>query len=162
MTTAASGTSRLLDVAALARTIRERVAGKAAEAARRGRPPSLRVLLVGENPASQAYVSSKAKAAAEAGIRAETRRLPAGIAPEELLAEVMRANRDPEVDGILVQLPLPKGHDQARVLDSIDPLKDVDGFHPENVGLLHQGRPRFIPCTPAGILEILAAYEIPI
>ena len=127
-----------------------------------GPPPSLRVLLVGENPASQAYVSSKAKAAAEAGIRAETLRLPVDISPAALLAEVARANADPDVDGILVQLPLPPGHDSARVLDSVHPLKDVDGFHPENVGLLHQGRPRFVPCTPAGIMELLAAYEIPI
>ena len=129
---------------------------------RAAEPPSLRVLLVGENPASQAYVASKAKAAAEAGIRAETLRLPVDISPEALLAEVARANADPGVDGILVQLPLPAGHDSARVLDSVHPLKDVDGFHPENVGLLHQGRPRFVPCTPAGIMELLAAYEIPI
>ncbi len=128
----------------------------------RGPAPYLRVLLVGENPASQAYVSSKAKAAAEAGIRAETLRLPVDISPAALLAEVARANADTQVDGILVQLPLPPGHDSARVLDSVHPLKDVDGFHPENVGLLHQGRPRFVPCTPAGIIELLAAYEIPI
>ena len=149
----------VLDGAALARRLRDR----ARDASKRveGAPPSLRVLLVGDNPASQAYVSSKAKAAADAGIRAETLRLPVDIAPGDLLAEVARANADPGVDGILVQLPLPKGHDQARVLDSVHPLKDVDGFHPENVGLLHQGRPRFVPCTPAGIMELLAAYEIP-
>ncbi|HKD17572.1 MAG TPA: bifunctional 5,10-methylenetetrahydrofolate dehydrogenase/5,10-methenyltetrahydrofolate cyclohydrolase [Thermoanaerobaculia bacterium] len=152
--------ARLLDGAALAQTIRQR----SREAAARipGSPPSLRVLLVGENPASQAYVASKSKAAAEAGIRAETRKLPADLSPSDLLAEVERANGDPAVDGILIQLPLPPQHDSAKVLDSVDPLKDVDGFHPENVGLLHQGRPRFVPCTPAGIIELLAAYEIPL
>jgi methylenetetrahydrofolate dehydrogenase (NADP+) / methenyltetrahydrofolate cyclohydrolase len=158
VTTSLSGT--VLDGAALAKRIRERAREAASRIA--GSPPSLRVLIVGENPASQAYVASKAKAAAEAGIRAETLRLPAEIGPEALLAEVDRANRDAGVDGILVQLPLPKGHHPTRVLDAVDPLKDVDGFHPENVGLLHQGRPRFIPCTPAGVIELLAAYEVPI
>jgi len=152
--------SVLLDGAAVARAIRDRARDAAARIAATGTAPFLRVLLVGENPASQAYVSSKAKAATEAGIRAETVRLPADLGPAELLAEVARANADREVDGILVQLPLPAGHDQSRVLDSVHPLKDVDGFHPENVGLLHQGRPRFVPCTPAGIMELLATYDI--
>ncbi len=151
-----------LDGAALAEKIRESVREAAAEIARGGAPPFLRVLLVGENPASQTYVASKAKAAREAGIGAETLRLPADIAPDGLLAEVARANADPGVDGILVQLPLPRAHDASRVLDAIDPLKDVDGFHPENVGLLHQGRPRFVPCTPAGIVTLLEAYGVPI
>jgi methylenetetrahydrofolate dehydrogenase (NADP+)/methenyltetrahydrofolate cyclohydrolase len=152
--------ARLLDGVALANRLRQR----SREAASRipGPPPSLRVFLVGENPASQAYVASKSKAAAEASIRAETRRLPADLSPSDLLAEVETANADPTVDGILIQLPLPPQHDPAKVLDSVNPLKDVDGFHPENVGLLHQGRPRFVPCTPAGILELLTAYEIPI
>jgi methylenetetrahydrofolate dehydrogenase (NADP+)/methenyltetrahydrofolate cyclohydrolase len=156
--TSLSGT--LLDGAAIAKRIRER----AREAAARipGSPPALRVLLVGENPASQAYVASKSKAAAEAGIRAETRRLPSDLSPSDLLAEVERANADRGVDGILIQLPLPPQHDATKVLDAVHPLKDVDGFHPENVGLLHQGRPRFVPCTPAGIMELLEAYEIPI
>ena len=82
--------------------------------------------------------------------------------PEALLAEVARANADPSVHGILVQLPLPRSHDATRVLDAIDPRKDVDGFHPENVGRLQQGRPRFVPCTPAGIVELLDAYEVPL
>lgn len=124
--------------------------------------PFLRVLLVGEDPASLSYVGSKTKAAAEAGIRAETLRLPSDVTPDALLSEVARANGDPKVHGILVQLPLPSAHTASRVLDSVDPLKDVDGFHPQNVGLLHQGRPRFVPCTPAGILELLGAYEIPL
>jgi methylenetetrahydrofolate dehydrogenase (NADP+)/methenyltetrahydrofolate cyclohydrolase len=152
----------LLDGGALARKIRERARIAAASASRKGRPPSLRVLLVGENPASESYVASKAKAAMEAGIRAETRRLAADISPGALLGEVAGANADPGVDGLLIQLPLPKEHDTARVLDAVDPHKDVDGFHPENVGLLHQGRPRFVPCTPAGIVELIEAYQIPI
>ncbi len=152
----------VLDGSGLAASIRQRVAAEAAEVLRRGVTPGLRVLLVGENPASMAYVGSKTRAALEAGIRAETLRLPADLSPEALLGEVRRANTDPEVHGILIQLPLPAGHTASKVLDAVDPLKDVDGFHPENVGLLHQGRPRFVPCTPAGIVELLDAYSIPV
>jgi len=148
----------VLDGNALARTLREKLRAEAAEI---HPAPGLRVLLVGENPASLSYVTSKTKAAIEAGIRAETLRLPADMSPERLLAEVARANGDLDVDGILIQLPLPAGHSSATVLDSVDPLKDVDGFHPENVGLLHQGRPRFVPCTPAGILKLLQTHAIP-
>ena len=111
----------LLDGAAVAQRIRERVRGQAADLARRGVTPFLRVLLVGENPASMSYVSSKTRSAEEAGMAAETVRLPADAPPEALLAEVSRANADPGVHGILVQLPLPKSHDPARVLDAIDP-----------------------------------------
>ncbi len=154
---------RILDGAALARSLREEVHREAtALTARLRTPPGLRVILVGENPASESYVSGKTKAAREAGIEAETIRLSTGSAPEKLLAEIERGNRDDAVDGILVQLPLPPGHDPRRVFDALDPSKDVDGFHPENVGLLHQGRPRFVPCTPAGILALLDAYQIPI
>ena len=149
----------VLDGSALAREIRERVRQQA-ETIRTA--PSLRVILVGENPASLSYVSAKTRAALEAGIHAETLRLPGDVSPESLLQEVARANADRGVDGILIQLPLPPGHASATVLDSVDPLKDVDGFHPENVGLLQQGRPRFVPCTPAGIMELIAAHDIPV
>jgi len=152
----------LLDGAAVAQRIRERVREEAAKLARRGVRPFLRVLLVGENPASMSYVSSKTRSAEDAGIGAETVRLPEDAPPEALLSEVTRANGDPAVHGILVQLPLPKSHDASRVLDTIDPRKDVDGFHPENVGRLQQGRPRFVPCTPAGIVELLDAYQVPL
>jgi methylenetetrahydrofolate dehydrogenase (NADP+) / methenyltetrahydrofolate cyclohydrolase len=155
-------TARLLDGVSLARTLRERIRAQAREISGRGVPPSLRVILVGEDPASVTYVSSKARAAQEAGCLAETIRLPEDATPQRLLEEVERANRDQAVDGVLVQLPLPPGHDARRVFDSIDPWKDVDGLHPENVGLLVQGRPRFVPCTAAGILAVLDAYEIPI
>ncbi len=152
----------LLDGVATAASIRSRVRSAVAALEGRAPVPFLRVLLVGENPASLSYVGSKTKAAGEAGIHAETLRLPGTLTQRDLLAEVARANADPAVHGILVQLPLPAGHEPAAVLDSLAPLKDVDGFHPENVGLLHQGRPRFVPCTPAGILELLAAYDIPV
>ncbi len=156
-----ASTAVVLDGTAVARAVRQRVA-EATAAARRDPPPALRVLLVGDNPASLSYVGAKTRAALEAGIRAETVRLPAEIAPEALLSEVERANSDATIHGILIQLPLPPEQVQSRVLDAVDPGKDVDGFHPENVGLLHQGRPRFVPCTPAGILELLDAYEIPL
>ena len=154
--------ANLLDGAAVAGKIREQVRSEAAKLAGEGPPPRLVVLLVGDNPASEAYVSSKTRAAQESGLHAETRRFPIGIAPRELLDEIDRCNRDEDVDGLLVQLPLPPAHDVHRVLDALDPWKDVDGFHPENVGLLHQGRPRFVPCTPAGILALLDSCQIPL
>jgi methylenetetrahydrofolate dehydrogenase (NADP+)/methenyltetrahydrofolate cyclohydrolase len=152
--------ARILDGAALARTLAEKIRAEAARVS--SAPPSLRVILVGEDPASVTYVSAKARAAREAGCLAETVRLPAATTPERLLEEVEHANRDDGVDGILVQLPLPPGHDARRVFDALDPCKDVDGLHPENVGRLVQGRPRFVPCTAAGILALLDTYEVPI
>ncbi len=152
--------ANLLDGAAVAREIRERVRAEVSALGRDLPPPRLRVILVGENAASEAYVAAKTKAAREAGLRAETVRISADSAPGQLLSEIDRANRDDDVDGLLVQLPLPPSHDTHRVLDALDPSKDVDGFHPENVGLLHQGRPRFVPCTPAGIVALLDAYAI--
>jgi methylenetetrahydrofolate dehydrogenase (NADP+) / methenyltetrahydrofolate cyclohydrolase len=125
-------------------------------------PPSLVVILLGNDPASETYVHSKTRAAREAGIRADTVRLASGTSPEALLEAVASANRDPSVDGILVQMPLEAGHDSSLVIDSLDASKDVDGLHPENVGLLHQGRPRFVPCTPAGMVALLDHYEVPL
>jgi len=154
-------TAKILQGADLAREIRESARAEAAAfAAITGRTPHLRVLLAGNDPASETYVRAKTHAAAEAGLRAETRALPVDVAPDELLAEVDAANRDDDVDGILVQLPLPEGHDTRRVLDAVLARKDVDGVPPENVGLLQQGRPRFTPCTPAGILALLEANGI--
>ena len=154
----------ILDGAALAKRIRARARDAADAISRASGPPSLRVLLVGENPASEAYVASKAKAAAEAGIRAETLRLPVDISPDALLAEVARANADPDVRRHPRAACRCRRRATTRRASSTrcTRLKDVDGLHPENVGLLHQGRPRFVPCTPAGIMELLAAYEIPI
>ena len=149
----------LLDGTSVAKRIRE----EAATAARVfSPPPRLVVLLLGSDPASETYVAAKRRAAQDAGIRADTVRLAPGSPPEALLAAVGRANDDPDVDGLLVQMPLEPGHHASRVIDSIDPEKDVDGLHPENVGLLHQGRPRFVPCTPAGILALLDDFGVPI
>lgn len=127
----------------------------AAVAARRGFPPGLVAVLVGEDPASRVYVASKARACAEVGIRGETLRLPGDIRLPTLLAELDRLNAEPWVDGILVQLPLPAGLPSGEVLERIDPGKDVDGFHPVNVGRLWSGEEGFAPATPAGIVEML-------
>ncbi len=119
------------------------------------RAPFLAVVLVGDNPASQSYVRGKARAAGEAGIHSDTLVFPDTIAQSDLLAEVARLNADGGVDGILVQLPLPAHIDEARVIEAIAPHKDVDGFHPENVGRVALGAGGFAPATPAGIVEML-------
>ena len=122
--------------------------------------PALAVVLVGEDPASQVYVRNKELACEKVGVKCLMYRLPQETPSEELLALIAKLNADNSVHGILVQLPLPKGIDEKKVLDAIDPQKDVDAFHPENVGLLSQGRPRFLPCTPYGIQRLLRRYEI--
>ncbi len=119
------------------------------------RPPGLTVVLVGDDPASQVYVRNKETAAKNAGIAGNVLRLPADTSEASLLETIDRLNADVTVDGILVQLPLPRGLSEERVIERIDPRKDVDGLHPENVGLLAIGRPRFIPCTPRGIMHLL-------
>ncbi len=120
-----------------------------------GIQPGLAVVLVGDNPASKSYVSAKEKACAEAGFASFDHRLPQDISEESLLALIDRLNHDPAVDGILVQLPLPRHIDENRVIMAIDPEKDVDGFHPVNVGRMLIGQPCFLPCTPHGILHLL-------
>jgi methylenetetrahydrofolate dehydrogenase (NADP+)/methenyltetrahydrofolate cyclohydrolase len=129
---------------------------------RTGRPPGLAVVLVGSDPASQVYVRSKTKTAGELGIYNETITPPASIATAELVALVKSLNARPEIDAILVQLPLPAHVDSQAVLLAVAPEKDVDGFHPYNVGLLAIGKPGPRPCTPAGVIEMLKRYEIPI
>ena len=124
--------------------------------------PGLVAVRVGNDPASEVYVRSKARKAEELGLRGSQRILPDTTSEDDLLAEVDRLNRDPEVDGILVQLPLPKQIDPRKVIDAIDPLKDVDGFHPTNVGLLHLGRAVLAPCTPAGCIRLIDATGVPI
>jgi len=148
--------ARVLDGAATARAIREELRPRVAALAARGLRPGLGVLLVGDDPASAVYVRSKTRAADELGLFHETVRLPARAATAEVAAVVEAFNARPEIHGILVQTPLPSVVDAARVLRLVDPAKDVDGFHPENVGLLVQKRPRFVACTPAGIMELLA------
>ena len=117
--------------------------------------PGLVAVRVGNDPASEVYVRNKAKKARELGLRGDERIFPDTLSEADLLAEVERLNRDGDVDGILVQLPLPKQIDPKHVIDAIDPAKDVDGFHPVNVGLLHLGRPALVPCTPAGIMRLI-------
>lgn len=124
--------------------------------------PKLVVVLVGEDPGSQVYVKNKRKKCLDLGMRGETLELPASIGEEELVSVIRKLNADSEVNGILVQLPLPAGISKRRVLKEIDPLKDVDGLHPENVGLFFLGEPRFQPCTPSGVIEILKHYQVPL
>jgi methylenetetrahydrofolate dehydrogenase (NADP+)/methenyltetrahydrofolate cyclohydrolase len=146
---------KLLDGSRIAGEIRREVAADVETLGASGVTPRLDVVLVGDDPASRVYVGSKTKSCAELGMISETHELAADVSQAELEALVDRLNEDPEIDGILVQLPLPAGLDAEPVLDRIDPFKDVDGFHPHNVGMLQQGRPRLTPCTPAGIMEML-------
>ncbi|MEM7244074.1 MAG: bifunctional methylenetetrahydrofolate dehydrogenase/methenyltetrahydrofolate cyclohydrolase FolD [Acidobacteriota bacterium] len=150
-----------LDGKAIAGRIQDRVAGRVrafTEAA--GRAPGLTVVLVGDDPASAVYVGSKERTAGELGMSSKSIRLSADTPHDEVLATVERLNADDEVDGILVQLPLPDQIDEQVVLETISPAKDVDGFHPESVGRLHSGLPTCAPCTPAGVMEALADADV--
>jgi len=151
----------LIDGTALARTIRAHVAADVAALAARGVVPGLSVVLVGDDPASAVYVGAKEKASREAGMAGETIRLPAATSQAELLALVERLNQDDRVHGILVQMPLPKHIDPDTVILHVRPDKDVDGFHPVNVGKLLIGHTDgFAPCTPAGVQRMLVAYGV--
>lgn len=119
--------------------------------------PGLVAVRVGNDPASEVYVRNKARKAEELGLRGTERIFDASMAEKDLLAEIRRLNDDNDVDGILVQLPLPGQIDAKKVIDAIDPAKDVDGFHPINVGLLHLGRPTLVPCTPTGVMRLIAS-----
>jgi methylenetetrahydrofolate dehydrogenase (NADP+) / methenyltetrahydrofolate cyclohydrolase len=150
--------TRLIDGKAAALALRTRIAAAAAQiVARDGVTPALAAVLVGADPASEIYVRSKGKAAREVGIDSLEHRLPADTAEPVLLQLIARLNADPAVDGILVQLPLPEQIDPLRVIAALDPEKDVDGFHPQNVGRLWSGRPGLVPCTPDGALLLLKA-----
>jgi methylenetetrahydrofolate dehydrogenase (NADP+) / methenyltetrahydrofolate cyclohydrolase len=138
------------------------LAPRVAALAAASRPPGLAVVLVGDDPGSQIYVRNKVKACAELGIASETLRPSADVSTDELLAIIDGLNQRPDIDGILVQLPLPPQVDTRRVLLAVAPEKDVDGFHPMNVGNLVAGRPGPRPCTPSGIMELLRQYEIPV
>ncbi|MDQ3890271.1 MAG: bifunctional 5,10-methylenetetrahydrofolate dehydrogenase/5,10-methenyltetrahydrofolate cyclohydrolase [Actinomycetota bacterium] len=152
-------TATLMDGRALAAEIRREVAR---EVDAYGGHVGLATVLVGENEASRIYVRRKEDACSEAGIETFHHELPADIGEDELLSLVAELNGDGQVSGILVQLPLPEQIDENRVIRSIEPMKDVDGFHPINAGLLLQGRPALPPATPAGILELLRAYDVPL
>lgn len=149
--------AQLMDGKALAA---QKKAAIRAEVERLARTPGLAVVLVGENPASQIYVRGKARDCEECGIRCMDFRLPAQTTESELLTLIAELNGRADVDGILVQLPLPEGIRERRVLEAIAPEKDVDAFHPENVGRLVQGQARYLPCTPAGVMELLRAAGV--
>jgi methylenetetrahydrofolate dehydrogenase (NADP+)/methenyltetrahydrofolate cyclohydrolase len=149
--------TRIIDGKAVAQALRAQVA---ASAAALPFTPGLAVVLVGDDPASQVYVRSKDRAASKAGIAARTIRLPAETNQADLLAHVRALNEDAAVDGILVQLPLPRHISTEAVLDAIDPAKDVDGLTPTNSGLLAAGRRGLVPCTPLGVMKLLAAAEV--
>ena len=149
--------ARIIDGKAIAAALRARIAEQISAL---GYPPGLTVVLVGYDPASAVYVRSKDRAATQAGIVSATLRLPADVAEPVLLAQIARLNADPAVDGILVQLPLPPHIGTQAVLEAVDPVKDVDGFHPLNVGRLAAGAPFLVPCTPLGVMRLLAAAGI--
>ena len=153
-------TAALLDGNATARTIKDELRSDVEALRARGVVPGLGVVLAGENPASAVYVRNKTRACDELGIFHETALFPPSTTTEEVAAKVSEYGRREDVHGILVQLPLPPQVDASRVLSLVDPAKDVDGFHPENLGRLVQKRPRFVPCTPAGIMELLARHDI--
>lgn len=151
----------ILDGKSLSQTLRQEIAEEVSLfVAQTGITPCLAAILVGEDPASQVYVRNKERACANVGMKSVLFRLPAETTSEELLTLVEKLNHDATVHGILVQLPLPSQIDEKTILDAISPDKDVDAFHPANVGLILQGRPRFLPCTPFGIQEMLRRYGI--
>lgn len=153
--------ARIIDGARLAQVIRDEVAADVTQLVARGHQPGLAVVIVGDDPASQVYVRAKGKACLEAGMHSETVRLPVDTTQADLLATVDRLNRDPAIHGILVQLPLPKQLDEHAVLLRLDPAKDVDGFHPINVGKVAIGDPTgFRPCTPYGVQQMLIREQI--
>jgi methylenetetrahydrofolate dehydrogenase (NADP+)/methenyltetrahydrofolate cyclohydrolase len=152
----------ILDGNKIAAEIKAEVAAEVREAAAAGKRPGLAVILAGENAASEIYIRGKTKACEELGIYSEKHTPPSSVSTDELLELVGELNRREEIDGILVQLPLPSQVDSKRVLMAVDPAKDVDGFHPMNVGLLSTQRLGLVPCTPAGVIEILKRSGIPI
>ena len=151
--------AKIIDGKALAAQVKARCAAGAQGLFRR---PGLAVILVGDDPASRVYVSGKERDCAECGFLSFEHKLPADTTEQELLTLIDRLNGDGAVDGILVQLPLPRHLNEEKVLNAISPDKDVDCFHPVNVGKMVTGQPVFLPCTPAGVMEMLRAYEIPV
>ncbi len=153
---------KILDGAAIAAAIKQEVAEEVRELAARGIKPGLAAVLVGHVPASEIYVRSKVQACAELGLYSDLITPPDTVTTEEMLSLVAQLNARDDVDGILIQLPLPAQVDAKALLDAVDPAKDVDGFHPVNAGRLLAGRPALAPCTPAGVIEILKRSDIPI
>jgi methylenetetrahydrofolate dehydrogenase (NADP+)/methenyltetrahydrofolate cyclohydrolase len=149
------GDFKVIDGKQIAREIRDDLKKEVAELKSQGIVPGLAAILVGEDEASKVYVAGKEKAAIETGVASFVRRLPESTSQEELLKVIRELNSNPEVHGILVQIPLPRGLDEIVAQEAVDPRKDVDGLHPENAGLLSLGRPRFVPCTPLGVMVLL-------
>ena len=154
--------AHIIDGKSIALTVEAEVATRVAELATRGITPRLVVIRVGEDPASEVYVRNKERKAREAGIHGIQHHLPADTTQAVLASEIARFNDDPDVDGILLQLPLPEHLDARPLLDAISPEKDVDGFHPVNVGRLQQGRPALVPCTPLGAIHLIRSTGVPI
>lgn len=146
----------------LAKELREKMKAEVSELKQQGITPQLTVILVGDDPASKSYVSGKKKACAETGISSEVIEMPASTSEEDLLAKIEELNHNDTVNGILVQLPLPKHIDETRVIETISPAKDVDGFHPINIGRMMAGEDTFLPCTPYGIITMLKSRNIDI
>ena len=155
-------TARIIDGTALSAEVRAQLAERAAALKSKGITPCLAAILVGEDPASAVYVRNKVAACEKAGMRSIKDVYAVDVDPAVVFARIAELNADPSVHGILVQLPLPKHFDSAAVLESISPEKDVDGFHAENVGALMQGNPRFIPCTPYGVMKMLESANVPL
>lgn len=150
----------ILDGKALSSKIKEQIKKEVEELKKRDIIPGLAVILVGDDPASHTYVKMKAKACKEVGIYSITHEMPNDISQKEIIETIKMINKNPNIDGILVQLPLPKHIDTTKILEVIDPKKDVDGFHPYNFGRLIQGLDSFAPCTPLGVMELLKEYSI--
>ena len=153
-------TAQIIDGNALSKTLRADVATRAAALTARGQQPGLAVILVGENPASEVYVRNKVKACQDNGLHSVFDRFPSTLTESELLTRLDDLNNDPNVHGILVQLPLPKHIDSHKVIEAIAPAKDVDGFNVENAGALMTGKPLFRPCTPYGVMKMFEAHNI--
>ena len=147
--------ARILDGKALAAQVRAAVKQEVAALSQRGIRPGLAVVLAGDNPASRVYVRNKVRACEETGVRSELYELPAAVSEEALLDRVLALNDDADVHGILVQLPLPKHINASKVLETVSPAKDIDGFHAANLGALVAGVPHMVPCTPAGVMRLL-------
>ena len=152
----------IIDGKAVSARLRQEMKGEVAALQAKGITPGLAVVLVGEDPASQVYVRNKIRACEELGIRSQDHRLPADTTQERLLELIGELNGDPAVHGILVQLPLPKQISDQAVIAAIDPKKDVDAFHPQNVGKIVQGNYDFLPCTPAGVMALLRSTGVPV
>ena len=154
--------AKLIDGKAVSASVRAQVAQEVQDLKAKGLHPGLAVVIVGDDPASRTYVNNKKKACAETGIYSEEYALPAATTQEELLSLVRSLNQKPEIHGILVQSPLPEGLDEEAVIEEINPQKDVDAFHPQNVGRIMIGNFHFLPCTPAGVIELIRSEGIEI